>query len=335
MITANLFARYPRIARTIASRNAAWLSYNREHVLQMAADCGIDPVEIAAAIAHDTSEYLPTPPDAPVRVDVIIPFCEADSRYLSECIQSIADQRHAQPTIHVIADGCDWPQLPVMRPAIRLHRYATTGGWGPYIIANAVVSGGHCDTPYLAIQDADDTSHPDRLWRQVQLLRHHDADMISSSMQQTAEPCCTDEALHRMRREPVLRAGTAYLSAPFGRVVNSTRTMRVAWFRKLNGFADLFCGADFDFDNRSHLFGGNTIHDQQIMATRRLHVGSLTTAPLYAIGSPARNATNQTVLDNLQACRRDPSTVFSFGGLHSAPPLRPLHAIDASRFVIS
>jgi hypothetical protein len=175
---------------------------------------------------------------------------------------------------------------------------------------------------YIAIQDADDTSHPDRLWRQIAMMEASDAEMISSSMQQMAEPCCTEEALQRMRREPVLRAGTAYLSAPFGRVVNSTRTMRLAWFQKLNGFADLFCGGDFDFDNRSHLLGGNTIHDQQIMATRRLHGGSLTTAPTYCIGSAARNATNQIVLDNLAACRRDAAAAPTFGGLQSAPQLQ-------------
>jgi hypothetical protein len=189
------------------------------------------------------------------------------------------------------------------------------------------VSGEYVQSDYIAIQDADDTSHPDRLWRQIAMMAASDAEMISSSMQQMAEPCCTEEALQRMRREPVLRAGTAYLSAPFGRVVNSTRTMRLAWFKELNGFADLFCGADFDFDNRSHLLGGNTIHDQAIMATRRLHGGSLTTAPTYCIGSAARQQTNQIVLNNLTACRRDPTAAPTFGGLQSAPQLQPIEQL--------
>jgi len=311
----------PRIARTIETRGANWLLTERSHIQLLADQLGVD---ITDAMARDLCEYNPHPPSTPVRVDVIVPFCAADSRFVAECIQSIADQRHCLPTIHVIADGCDWPQLPVMRPAITIRQYATPGSWGPYRICNAVVSGGYCDTPYLAIQDADDTSHPDRVWRQIQLLEEHNADMISSSMQQMAAPCCTEEALHRMRREPVLRAGTAYLSAPFGRVVNSTRTLRTAWFQRLNGFADLRCGADFDLDNRSHLFGGATIHDQAIMATRRLHGGSLTTAPTYRIGSAARQQTNQIVLDNLAACRRDPLAAPSFGGLQAAPQLQQL-----------
>lgn len=308
-------------AQNLRRHGLQWLVDHQRAVVRVAEAAGLD---LSAEIAADAAAASPTPPAAPVVVDVVIPFWSGDAQYVAQCVQSILDQHHALPTIHLIADGCQWPELPEVRPAIRLHRYATSGSWGPYRIANAVVAGGHCATPWLAIQDADDLSLPDRLWRQAAILQATGADMISSAMQQQDELDCTAEAIARMQREPILRPGTEYLSAPFGRVVNSTRTLRLSWFQRLNGFADLRCGADFDFDNRSHLFGGHTIHDQQTMATRRLHGGSLTTAPTYCIGSAARQQTNQIVLDNLAACRRDPTACPTFGGLQSAPQLQQL-----------
>ena len=314
-----------RIAATIQCHGVHWLSVERAHVLAMAAEFGID---IMQALRVDLCEYDPQIPlrGEAVRVDVIIPFCESDSQYLAACMQSIADQRHSIPTIHVIADGCDFPELPQLRPAITVHRYHTPGDWGPYRITNAVVAGGHCQTQYLAIQDADDTSRPDRLWRQVQTLKHFGADMISSASQNFLQDGVTDKTLiGRLQWEPIIKPGRVYDTVPLGRLVNSTRTLTLDLFHQLNGFGDLRCTGDFQFDNRARFLGVSIIDDQTVLADRRLHTGSMT-GGRFVPGTAVRDRDVAKTIYARDEMQRSPTleTARQLGCLDQTRPLYPI-----------
>lgn len=328
MITAELFQQYPRIARSIAKQGAAWLSYNRDHVQNMANDCGIDSAEVAAAIALDLGEYEPQIPlrGDPVRVDVVIPFCEADAKFVAECVQSITVQRHARPVIHLAADGCKFPELPRIPATATLLRYQTPGSWGPYRITNAIANSGQMQTEYIAIQDGDDVSHPDRLWRQVQTLRYTNAEMTSSASRNFLHAGATDEgAVRRLRTEPVIRPGKTYLTVPRGRCVNGTRTMTVELFRRMNGFFDMRCTGDFQFDNRCRFSGVRIIDDQTVLGRRRLHTSSMTNGT-FAMNTPARKRDVAIVVEALDAIERSPTleTARRLGSLDKTPPLHPL-----------
>ena len=320
MQTAQVFqaAGCDRIARTIQKHGVHWLSVERSHVLAMAAEFGVD---IASALRIDLCEYEPQIPlrGQPIRADVIIPFCDRDSQYLAECVRNIAGQRHCIPTIHVIADGCDFPELPELRPVITVNRYQTSGDWGPYKITNAVVAGGNCQTEYLCIQDADDISRPDRIWRQVQTMRHYNAEMISSAMVNFLED---SELEFRQRYEPVIRPGKVYSTIPLGRCVNSTRTMTLDLFTRLNGFGKLRCTGDFQFDNRCRFLRVSIIDDQTVLADRRLHTASMT-GGRFTPGTAVRDRDVATTIHARDMMQRSPTleTARELGSLDIAAQL--------------
>ena len=192
----------PRIAATIRSQSVSWLHSYQAHVLQMAASCGV--ADAAAQILDGLLSALnPDPPSSCLSVDVVVPFCTTDAQYLVQCLRGLDAQKHVTVTAHVCGDGCEWPELPAFR-RLQLRRYNTPGEWGPYRIANGIVAGENCRSEFLAIQDADDISHPDRLWRQLVSLMTSGAEMISSRTENFVTPEQSDsKILHARRsREP-------------------------------------------------------------------------------------------------------------------------------------
>lgn len=318
MITASLFPSH--VATAIRRNGAHWLAGHADRVQSWADDFGIQPDQLRAAIAIDLGHHEPTPPATPYRVDVIVPFCAGDSQYLAECLGGIYSQQHVRPTIHVIRDGGQWPALPDAPPHCAVHRYETTGGIGPYRATNALIAAGHCTHEWLALQDADDISYPDRLWRQVQTLQTKPADMIGSAMKNVSN------GYNARNLGSTTRPGAVFGSCPHGRTINGTRTMRRRLFVQLNGFADAQCTMDFDLDNRAAISGARIVFDQTILADRRMHPDSLTCGGDYAAGTPNRKATIAMVHSNLAKMKESPTleTIQKLGALNKAPALRVL-----------
>lgn len=273
----------------------------------------------AYGLYRRSGSYDTQPPTDPPRVDVVIPFCAGDRHFLPDAVSAIASQRHVRPVIHCIADGCDFPEL-----ALPCHRYSTPGGWGPYRITNSLVHHGHCQTDVLAIQDVDDISLPDRLWRQLATMHRWGYQHVGGSMVQQPADGYTED---RHIREPILRPWRVYRSCPNGHLINSTRTITLSAFRALNGFRDLMCGADNELDNRVGLLPPHesipSFGARDIDGIRRLHHNSLTNGKTYGYDSPARVKSNAAVVDLLQQMQVSPSlaTARRIGQLDSAPPL--------------
>jgi hypothetical protein len=254
------------------------------------------------------------------RVDVVIPYCNADVAFVDEAIRSIIDQEHIEATIHVAYDSPTKGPSQIKRlrsfaaKRSRIIRYESRGRMGPYRIANAVVE--HCKTNYLALLDADDIATPDRLWRQLATMQRFGYEMTSGSM---VNFCQSDEPSLELRRqqEIVIESGVEFSHVPVGRCVNSVRTMSLAMFRRLRGFTPETCSMDFDFDNRAHFAGVPTFWGSDIVGRRRLHSASLTNGPEYAHHTQLRKTCNQICRDNLSKLQASPTeaTARSFGGL--------------------
>lgn len=299
-------------ATIINNHNGAWCTALRDTLR----DLMPNPSSVETDIA---------PPLTPVAVDVVIPFCEADAAFLVECLLSMDAQRFARLTVHVVADGCNFPSLPEFTGAIsELRPYRTEGGWGPYQICNSIVASGHCLNPWLAIQDADDTSHPDRFWRQVQMMIDYNADMISSAMKNYVDAgSLGDTNLAKIaRNRPVINPGAIYNGVPLGCCINSTRTMRRELFERLNGFPAWVCSADYAFDNMARYTGAVVIDDQTILGNRRLHSRSLTGGE-YKYDSEKRKSMNAIQLAQLARLKKTPTLVQArdFGALDRADRL--------------
>lgn len=317
MQTAGLFAAAGEIqkAAAIETGGVAWLTEHRRRVEFWGREAGID---ISRAIDSDLGETVAVPTDMPL-VDVLIPFHGADARWVADAVLSAQLSQHVRPVIHVVADGCEFP-FDLQPDCLR---YRTDGAlnWGPYRIQNSLVKHGHCQSEWLAILDGDDLMTPDRLWRHIALLRQQSADMISSAVANVAADD-SRAARRRVQWQPVVRPGVRYPSCERGRCVNTCRTMRKAFFETMNGWADLKCSADFDFDNRARPIA-EIIDDQRICGTRRLHGTSLSLG-VAPPNSPDRQRDMQLVFSNQAAMKASPTpaTAAQFGALSAARPLR-------------
>lgn len=222
----------------------------------------------------------PTEPSPNKYIDVIIPFHSLDAHFLGECLTAIAKSTNIIPIIHVVADGCLFPNQVLFNNGFdeyefnssqspNCRKYFTAAGTGCYRIINALVANNHLKTPFFAIQDVDDLSHPDRLWKQVSVLSCFH--MTTCAMKQ--QPSQGYKGVRHVA-EPVIFPGKRFSTTPYGRVVNGTRVMRLSTFKELNGFQDMFCSGDFQFDNR--ILPLYDCHcSLEVLATRRLHPTSI------------------------------------------------------------
>lgn len=268
-----------------------------------------------------SGSYQTTVPSAPPAVDVVIPFWSGDSQFVAECLRSILDQRHVTTMVHVVADGCEFPDLPAAGPNVLYYR--TPGGWGPYRITNGLVRAGQLRTQYIAVQDADDTSHPDRLWRQIATMQQFGYEQTSGTAHNFADSSYRGD---RHRVEPRIQPWTVYSSCPMGRMVNTNRLITRDLFTRVGGFADMVCSGDFEFDNRTlHLPLADSIPTfgaDDVITERRLHSLSLTNGPEYSRGAPKRQSDLHRVMQNLATIRSSPTlaTARRLGALATATP---------------
>jgi hypothetical protein len=199
---------------------------------------------------------------------------------------------------------------------IRLHphttslvtsHYATPFNYGPYNIVNAVVHA--CNSPYLAIQDADDESLSDRLWKQIAQLQLGFV-MTSAAMKQIPVPTYTGT---RHLVEPVIYPGERFSAAPLGRCINSTRTMLKQFFIEQNGFASMPCSGDFHFDNRCTFQHPHPpIHaSPEILGLRYLRPESLSNNSVTGGGTPIRHAAALRVIEDINTMRANPTLAQS------------------------
>lgn len=113
------------------------------------------------------------------KVSVLIPHfrCEA---FLAEAVGSILGQKMGDLEVHVADDATpDDRWLEVLRPFRhdpRLIVWKASANVGPYRIKNVLLE--RSDSPFVALQDADDRSHPERIGLQVEYLEKHQADVV-------------------------------------------------------------------------------------------------------------------------------------------------------------
>lgn len=233
------------------------------------------------------SNYPITPTNR--AVDVVIPYTTTDLHLVGEAVDSILAQRYCLPIIHLVADNC----LSIRHPSCI--NYKTSKQLGPYLIVNLLTN--HFRTKHIAIQDADDLSYPDRLWKQVAILEQGYY-MTSCAMKQIPSEGYSGK---RHIEEPILFPGITQTAAPWGRNINSTRMFDLDMFIKVNGFGNYPMSGDYQFDARVCSIYGDLCHySNEILADRRLRPLSLSNHPDTGFNTEIRNTLSWRVMD---ACR--------------------------------
>lgn len=250
-------------------------------------------------------------------IDVVIPFCQSDSHLVVDAITSILIQIGVKPLIHVIADNCDIPESLPSKSCIRY--YKTFSNLGPGRIANAIAAH-HAGTPFMALQDADDIAHSNRLVLQLSKL-HDGFEQISAAMIQQALPGYRGS---RHIDEPLLKCGGKWGNVPKGRLINSVRAVSLNMFKRVNGFSNLMCSQDLAFDNVTAFLEIPTYCFDIPLAIRRLHPDSITNGPHFT-RDPQSGGREILRLQRLmlQQLKDSPTyeTAFNQGCLDKAEPL--------------
>lgn len=221
----------------------------------------------------------------PPLVTVILPHYRA-SRFLSAAVESVLRQDMRDFRLVVVDDHSPRADFSTaIRPFMedeRLSVFRTSRNVGHYRIKNRVIA--ETDTPYVAMQDADDVSDPRRFASQIRLLRERRADIVGCGFDYI------DEAgrVIRSRRMP----RNANLWMRMGRrfaIHHPTTMMRREVVERLNGFdgtARIAADADF-FLRAAHLYRLRNV--SRALYRYRVRPGSLMTSDETRPGSHLRD----------------------------------------------
>ena len=258
----------------------------------------------------------------PADIDVCLPYATAYLRCLPACLQTLASQAAATPRIHLISDGVPagadpGAELEARHASTVRHYRNTDGPVGPYRSCNRLVAGGHLESPYLAIADADDLHYPDRLAWSIERLASG-WDVVGGGMLPFPDPGEEPAEAHRASVSPRVSGAIEEL-APRGVVLNPTMALRVEAFRAAGGFEAWPFSADREFVLRAEALGLRILRSDRVVCGYRLSRWSLTGSPATG-ASPEREAYRQETRRRLDEFEASPGNAGRYGGLAGAAP---------------
>lgn len=217
-------------------------------------------------------------------VTVILPHYRCDG-FVAEAVASVLSQTFSDLELWVIDDASPseaWAAaIDCFRTDPRLKVMRTSRNVGPYRIKSRLIS--DCRSPFIAFQDADDRSHPERIAAQLRFLAKHDVGIVGTSFRYI------NAAGQYVRRKKMPRYGN--LAQRCGRkflALHPTTIVRRAVFDRIGAFdASTRIAADADFFLRAawRCWIGNI---RVPLYDYRLHVNSLTCTPCTGFASQER-----------------------------------------------
>ncbi|MEM9044965.1 MAG: glycosyltransferase family A protein, partial [Pseudomonadota bacterium] len=124
------------------------------------------------------------------RVSVVMSSLDTDEDLIVPAVESILAQSHEDLELLLIDDGSSRSHLEVLLEIAkrdpRIRAYTMPRNLGPYLCRNFALS--VATGCFLAIQDADDIAHPDRLALQVAAMHHEPARQLVTSHHLRIDP---------------------------------------------------------------------------------------------------------------------------------------------------
>jgi hypothetical protein len=165
-----------------------WSSLN-EYFDSFASALGITPVRFGGETISESFEYLATQPSirgvtsSGGRVSVIMTALNPDISLLRHSLHSVIRQSHQDFELFLIDDGSEAELGRLIAAVVRLDdriRYIRSDrNLGPYVGRNLALE--QASGEFIAIQDADDFSHPDRFAIQIDQFVAHSSLMVCAS----------------------------------------------------------------------------------------------------------------------------------------------------------
>lgn len=262
----------------------------------------------------------------PVACDVVLPFF-GHTDFAEEALRSLVDQREADTIIHLVDDASTEDTSSFLN-RWRGHRglriYRNRCNIGQFASFNNASQ--FAETSFVAVQDGDDISTEDRLWRSVNQLELAGADLFGCSVELFGdskvrigakwgyEQTVVDAEKYRRSTYPRGSHVSYYLENP-------TKVMRLSAFRALGGYADYRdriqnrTGLDTEFMARAYHAGAVIAVSTKVLLRYRIHGDSATQNNVSGWGTDARQASQVENRRRRRLFRQGPFDPRVFGGL--------------------
>jgi glycosyltransferase involved in cell wall biosynthesis len=217
------------------------------------------------------------------RISVIIPHFDCED-LLGRAVRSILDQSFDDIEVLVVDDASPtdgWRTvLSTFSSDRRVRVFRTSRNVGHYRIKNALLP--MLRSPFIALQDADDISHRDRLIKQLEYLRRTGADMVGCGFNRIQVAEGTSVPVRMVRNANLwIRLGKKFV------LLHPTTLMRRELACRLDGFdGTARVAADSDFILRAAHIGRirnvpEILYDYHLRATSLM--GASNTGPSSAL----------------------------------------------------
>ncbi|MEM9556301.1 MAG: glycosyltransferase family 2 protein [Acidobacteriota bacterium] len=218
------------------------------------------------------------------RVTVVIPHFNTPPGWIAQAVRSILEQELDDLEVFFVDDSSpDGAWIEALRPLRerRLQVFRTSHNVGPYRIKNRILE--LTRSPWFALQDADDWSHPARLRRQIDAAERWRTQVVGCSFSYI-DPDGKVVRPKRMVRHVNLwvRLRKAFV------LLHPTTMISTQLLRDLGGFdGQAFVGADDDFLLRAvHVARIRNLPDD--LYAYRTHDSALTSTSSTGWGSSLR-----------------------------------------------
>ena len=241
------------------------------------------------------------------RCDVVLPFRD-DFDFVRESLDGLLSQQDAEIVIHLVDDASSESADRLFAEyahCSQIRFYRNRRNLGPFATFNNLTE--FAETSFMAVQDADDISLPNRISRSVDLLQVSSADLLGARTELFGEQEIVSDLAHdsvstddgesryfRNSRYPQRSASGYFLENP-------TLVVRVDSFRALGGYTDFGetsrsrTGVDTDFQLRAYFARANIAVTNDVLVRYRCHGSSATNHAASGFGSQAHAESHKEV----------------------------------------
>ncbi|MDM4018323.1 glycosyltransferase family A protein [Roseiconus lacunae] len=261
------------------------------------------------------------------RCDVVIPFRDGFN-FAAEAIDSIVTQRNAEVILHLVDDASLESSNELLNryrnlPNVRLYR--NERNIGPFATFNNLME--FVKTDFVAVQDADDISLPDRIAHSYALMQSTRADLLTGATELFGESSLVDKicwdyfTVDECEWLPLRfsRYACQYTSGYY--MENPTLVVRRPSFIALGGYGDFGernrnrTGVDTDLQLRAYHARSSIAVTRDVVVRYRCHGISATQHDDSGIGSRANRESTEEVLRRLKLYAQGSFDARWFGAL--------------------
>jgi len=201
--------------------------------------------------------------------------------HLYDSLVSITNQLNCKVNLYIVKDGNCEPVDDILCK-FDCKVFSFSQNVGPYKLINLLAP--HLKSKYFCIQDSDDISLPNRMHCSFTECYEKQLNLFGASIEEFGDNFNnrTIKPL-KLQDDCIAPVGKIFLLFP-----HPTLIIERDYFIKINGYKDLYCGADVEFMNRCYWAGAKIGTTNDVLVKHRIHNDQLTKSKHAGYDTPLR-----------------------------------------------